>query len=1012
VGGRLFVLVALAAILVGADYAYGAEGAEAVIDPRRALDEAARAPATEVRVAPSPNGRLGAWLLLGPYRSATFASKTKPAAPDALAAPPPGVDEAELAPRAGATPPTTAAAIPPPTPGAKAKPPPAWQIASSGEGAIDVKAALKSAENDVIAYAAATLHVERAGRFYLLLGADDGVRLFVDGKAVLTRDDARPQRDDDDLVALDLLAGDHPLLLKLHQRDGGWRFAARIVDAELTPPLGTYLALPGTTADDARALAAKMSWVSIDRGIDDAAYKPKLTVRFLEGAPRGVPLRVLVKLARAGREALFDVDAGEAPVDAAGVGDLVVSLPALGDKDLPKVEDADWTYEISVAGRVVKPLFFPRRVTREAIARAGRVLAPLEAQVAAGARPSWLADGTLESVRHLRDRLASLVDHGDGDGEAQRAEARELDDATRALDRHVDPYEKRTGPMRRAYRSPVDGALAEFGLYVPPGYKSNRSYPLVVALHGLNGRPMAMLRWFFGGDDPDKDQDWEDRHLGDLLPLDAIVVTPSGHGNAMYRDLGEDDVMRVLDWTIAHYSVDRDRISITGPSMGGIGTAAIAFRHPDRFAAAAPLCGYHSYFVRRDVIGRPMRPWERALAEERSNVMWATNGANLPLWIVHGTLDLPESNSGVLIEKYESLGFSIKHDHPVLGHNVWQTTYEELKGAKWLVAHKRVAHPREVSFRTIRLRDGDDAWVHVDELALPDAWGEVLARVTSRTALSVTTKKVAALHLDRDDKLVDATAPITVTIDGASFTFAPSDPIALHMVDGKWVQGASIHDEPWKKGEITGPIRDAFHAPLLFVYGVDDPSQARANEEVARAWATVRWGVSVHYPIMSDAEFIERGEALANDRALFLVGNARSNRVVRALEPDLPIRVEGASIVIGAQRIEAKDGARQLGAAFIRPNPKRADRYVVVVEGIDALGTWRSLSLPDLLPDFVVYDEQVAPARGQMLLSAGLVRAAGFFANDWSLPSSIKDPMANVVRPPARSEYDATPYLP
>ena len=84
----------------------------------------------------------------------------------------------------------------------------------------------------------------------------------------------------------------------------------------------------------------------------------------------------------------------------------------------------------------------------------------------------------------------------------------------------------------------------------------------------------------------------------------------------------------------------------------------------------------------------------------------------------------------------------------------------------------------------------------------------------------------------------------------------------------------------------------------------------------------------------------------------------------------------------------------------------------MVVEGTSALGTWRSLSLPDLLPDFVVYDSAVAPARGQMLLSAGMVRAGGFFKNDWSLPDQIDDPLAKTARPGAKSEYDATPYLP
>ena len=164
----------------------------------------------------------------------------------------------------------------------------------------------------------------------------------------------------------------------------------------------------------------------------------------------------------------------------------------------------------------------------------------------------------------------------------------------------------------------------------------------------------------------------------------------------------------------------------------------------------------------------------------------------------------------------------------------------------------------------------------------------------------------------------------------------------------------------------------------------------------------------MRYPLMSDAEFFATGESLANEHALFLVGNAKSNRVVRALEGAFPIKVDAGEVVIGGERMQGK----QLGAMFIRPNPKRLDRYVVVVEGVDALGTWRSLSLPDLLPDFVVFDEGVAPARGQMLLSAGMVRAGGFFRNDWSLPLTFADPLATTSRPGARSESDATPYLP
>ena len=963
---------------------------------------AAGATSAEVRLAPSRQGALGAWLLFGPFHSATWADKKKPQGPDALTKPPEGVDEDKLAPKLGDSLPALLEAADAGRPNGNGKPkePPRWVLASSGEGPIDVKAALKAQESDVVAYAAGTLHLARAGKVLLLVGADDGLRLSVDGKVVLTRDESRPFRDDDDLVALDLDAGDHPLLLKLHQRDGAWSFRVRVVDRLLAPPQGAWLSLPGTSRADAEALANKMSWISLDRGMNAEGYRPRLTVRFPEGTPLDVPLRVKARL---GRPAVFDVDAGEVPAD---TGELVVTLPALSGAE---VEGRNASYSVTVAGREVTPWFYPRKNLREAVLRADRALEKLR-----GAPPAWLKADSLESVEHLRDRAVAFVSRGDPDVDAQSAEIADLAAALDLVDKGADPFARKTGALRMAYRSPVDGQLQEYGLYVPPSYRPGATgrWPLVVALHGLNGRPMSMLRYFFGGDDPNREGDWEEKHVADFLKekkldLEAFVVTPSGHGNTMYRQLGEDDVLRVMERVMDRWPIDRDRVTITGPSMGGIGAGAIPLRRPDVFAAAMPLCGYHSYFVRRDFWGRPIRPWERTIAEERSNVLWADNGARLPLFVVHGTQDLPVENSDVLIKRYEELKYDVEHEHPNLGHNVWQTTYEDLKGARWLLKHRRNAHPQRVKFKTIDLRDADDAWVHVlgqDRWS----WSEVDARVTPKKAIEATTKNVSELAFDRDPKLVDASAATTITVDGQSFVAPQSAPVALHKEGGKWALGPAAHAGPWKHKGLSGPLRDVFHEPILFVYGADDPEQTRANEEVARAWAAIRFGVLVKYPVMSDAEFLAKNEPLANDRALFLVGNAKSNRVVRALEPDLPIKLEGGAVTMGAARYTGN----QLGAAFIRPNPKRPDRYVVVVEGVDALGTWRSLSLPDLVPDFVVYDEQVAQARGQMLLSAGSVKAGGFFEADWSPPAKLDDPYANVARPAATSEHDATPYLP
>ena len=75
-----------------------------------------------------------------------------------------------------------------------------------------------------------------------------------------------------------------------------------------------------------------------------------------------------------------------------------------------------------------------------------------------------------------------------------------------------------------------------------------------------------------------------------------------------------------------------------------------------------------------------------------------------------------------------------------------------------------------------------------------------------------------------------------------------------------------------------------------------------------------------------------QGEPLANDRALFLVGNAKSNRLVRELEPDSPASRRD---VVRRQSHRRRRTARGRAArrGLHPPEPAAADRYVVVSRG-------------------------------------------------------------------------------
>lgn len=839
-----------------------------------------------------------------------------------------------------------------------------WTAAMNRMGVVDV--ARGAIHKDAIMFARLALDVASEGDYVLMLGTDDGVTVVVDGARIHERDVPRPLREDDDMLPLHLTRGRHEIVLRLHQRTGAWTVKARLTGSDLRATDAVSLMVPRDAVTDAELLS--LTSVQFHRGLGPLGLAPRIVVQFPAGFPRDLTLPVHATLTTPSRT-VFSVACGGAGVADGIARDYEVSLPPLGPTDVP----AGGRLSLVVGSRTLNlPIATTEGVVR-AVAGARAALAkPAQDGEDPDLRPT---------IQLLADRLERFTDDGDTDLAALDVEATELARVLAAVEAGADPWKNRTGAQRRAYLSTSDGTPQEVAVYVPPGYDPARKLPLVIALHGLDGYPMAMLRWFFGKDETSKDQAWEERHDTPLPAFGAIVIAPGGHGNTMYREQGEDDVLAALAWARRHYAIDDSAVSITGPSMGGMGAAAIPLRHPDLFSAAAPLCGYHSYFLRRDIGPVMRRPWEQFVAEERSNALWADNGRNLPLFIVHGQRDLPIENSQVLIDRYESLHYSVAHEHPDLGHNVWQSSYEDLKLGKWLVGKRRREGRDHVVMKTTSTRTGDVGFVHLDALTTYGSWATVDARRT-RTEVVVKTQNLRALHLDRDLPKEGEPAAVRVTIDGTPLSFDPEESPAVHRVDGAWTKGPLGTASETKHGHVTGPFRDIFREPVLFVYGASEPRGAVANETVARYYARGKNYVSVRYPVMSDREFRARGERIDQDRPLFLVGNAAENSLVRELSDAFPIKIDGDAITVGAARFRGPE----VGAAFIRPNPQNPRVYVAVIESPTPLGTMRATSLPDILPDYAIYDRTVAPSRGQLILGAGALLVGGLFGSDWSLP--------------------------
>jgi predicted peptidase len=199
----------------------------------------------------------------------------------------------------------------------------------------------------------------------------------------------------------------------------------------------------------------------------------------------------------------------------------------------------------------------------------------------------------------------------------------------------------------------------DYLLYLPKDYAAGKAWPLVLFLHGggetgtdlekvkVHGPPKLVA-------------------AGKELP--CVVVSPQT------RRFGWDPTAlhALLDEITAAYKIDRDRVYVTGMSMGGMGTWALAASRPERFAAIVPICG-------------------------GGNPADAKKLKDLPVRIFQGGKDavVRPNTAEAMIKALKDAGAKDADltVYPDAGHDSWTQTYEDSKVWEWLLKQKRAKSP-------------------------------------------------------------------------------------------------------------------------------------------------------------------------------------------------------------------------------------------------------------------------------------------------------------------------------
>ncbi len=196
-------------------------------------------------------------------------------------------------------------------------------------------------------------------------------------------------------------------------------------------------------------------------------------------------------------------------------------------------------------------------------------------------------------------------------------------------------------------------------LQLPRDYDANptKQYPLIVFLHGSGERksPVLDLKKF----GPPRQAVLDD------LPF--IILSPHCPTGKWWTDADMTiAVMEALETVCKTNRVDRDRIVLTGMSMGGFGAWNLAQQYPDTFAALAVVCGSGNPYLMDRV-------------------------ATMPISIYHGARDLnvPLHYAQQMALALSRVGNTARLNiFPHKKHAIWRMVYSDPALYRWLGAQR------------------------------------------------------------------------------------------------------------------------------------------------------------------------------------------------------------------------------------------------------------------------------------------------------------------------------------
>ncbi|MBO5358819.1 MAG: dienelactone hydrolase family protein [Clostridia bacterium] len=226
-------------------------------------------------------------------------------------------------------------------------------------------------------------------------------------------------------------------------------------------------------------------------------------------------------------------------------------------------------------------------------------------------------------------------------------------------------------PIKEVFYDSKNGNSLPYALYIPKDYSASKKYPVILFLHGAgelgndNQKQLNNIRNMF-------------TYNGDFISQCILICPQTSVWWNLDRQYTGDQggtlgsALHLLEKIQKTYSCDKNRIYVTGLSMGGYATWDILESYGDIFAAGVPLCGGGN----------------------------SGNGAafvDIPIRIYHGTNDPTVSfnNSQNMFNAIKAAGGEKVSLYPLngVGHDAWNPAYRDRDLFSWMFAQNKASNP-------------------------------------------------------------------------------------------------------------------------------------------------------------------------------------------------------------------------------------------------------------------------------------------------------------------------------